>query len=161
MTHPHDPEGERRKLDLACLEVDQPLSERDNIRFFEISEATATEPVETTELACIGFPSDLAVDGPEGSHIAFPNGLWSKTEQVGNRLLEGFNPLVHLLITDDQSLARHPRGFSGTGVWFHQGPTAVWHPNLRLAGLCVIAYHRISLLAIIKPSVLLKFLAAM
>jgi hypothetical protein len=44
----------------------------------------------------------------------------------------------------------HAWGFSGGGVWFHKSPTAVWHPNLGLAGICTAYYAQSKVLSVVK-----------
>jgi hypothetical protein len=52
----------------------------------------------------------------------------------------------------------HARGFSDAGVWFDRPTDGVWHPNVRLAGVCTHYYPRRKLLSILRIEQVMQFL---
>jgi hypothetical protein len=104
----------------------------------------------------MGFPSDLGRKVAKNAWAAFPSVEVTKVERPVD--IEKFDPSHCFLVKYQSAGSRHPRGFSGGGLWLHKGPTTVWHPNLRLAGVCTNYYRSRQLLEIERVEDVIKFL---
>jgi hypothetical protein len=141
-------------LDLAALKVPD-LSSQFTVHFHELDPGSKTPPIDTT-VSLMGFPSDLARRVTEDAWGVFRS---VEVTQIGPPVeLERFDPSRCFLINYPSADRMHPRGFSGAGVWYHQGPTEVWHPNLGLAGVCTNYYTAKELLEIVRVESVIKFL---
>src|SRR5216684_2709514 len=121
-------------LDLAFLLVPPELKNRSRIRFFELGKDSLTPP-EGTTIRLRGYPSDVALPMGGTDKLVLPAVVWGTIDN--KRPPEKFDPKTEFLVPYAfAEVGKHARGFSGAGAWFHDSPTAVWHPNLGLAGIC-------------------------
>ena len=141
-------------LDLAALRV-QDLSSRFPVRFHELDPASKTPPSKTT-VWLMGFPSALAKKVTEYGLAAFSSVEVTQVEPCME--MEGFDPSLCFLVKYSSADTIHPGGLSGAGVWYHQGPTQVWHPNLGMAGVCTQYYTKRGLLEIVRAERIIDFL---
>jgi len=134
-------------VDLAALELADVLPSRQPARFFDL-DVDATAPGAGTVLAFRGYPSDMADEVHPGALASFAVMDWGQIERPHD--LDRFDPAAEFLVKFSQAEGGiHARGFSGTGSWYHCHVSEIWHPNLRLAGVCTHYY---------APSKLLNFL---
>lgn len=143
-------------LDLGFLEVSPDLAAHHRVRFFKLDSSDEAPSVGST-VVVRGYPSDIASPTGEGDRLVFASGF---PGQVADKPRpHRFDPGREFLLKFPLAEAgKHARGFSGAGAWFQKDPTAVWHPNLRLAGVCTHYYARSGLLSFVKSQFVLRFL---
>jgi hypothetical protein len=147
-------------VDVAALIVSPVLEKQVNVRFFDLRCCSKLlRPV--SSVAAIGFPWDSKQDlTPNAAAIAACT-LWGNLDHGKDWRPADFRPGSQLLLKFlPAEFGRHPGGFSGAGVWYHQ-PTpkpGVWNPNLALAGICTHYYRRQTLLLILRVERLADFL---
>jgi hypothetical protein len=147
--------------DLGVLVVDASLEQAHRVRFFDLDPA-ATMASEGQLVVAMGYPSDIARRIEGGNFVAFHSVEWSHV--IVNRNLADYDPDRHFLtqyhmIEEDPSA--HPRGFSGSGVWYRMGPTPdgkLWVPNLHLAGVYVTYFSQSQLLKAVRIERVIEFL---
>ena len=145
--------------DLSAIEVSPQLEMTKPIRFFDLEGRRQSEP--TDEMLAIGYPSDLKMEVQGGAFAAFMSVEWTEAvvlDEGKTRSLKGYDTERHFAVNYHSADERGPHGFSGAGLWYHAGPTAVWHPNLRLCGIITDYYRSSQLLAALKMGRVFRFL---
>jgi len=143
-------------VDLAALEVQKSTEHEQSVRFFQLTEDAAT-PLAGTIITMRGYPSGQAQAVGPSSAAAFAMLQWSRIQEKPR--FEPFDPATEFLtpfVAANQGM--HARGFSGAGVWFDKPTEGVWHPNLRLAGVCTAYYSRRKLLSVLRIEQVTQFL---
>lgn len=150
------------KLDLAALVVCPLLDQAVNVRFFDLPDAAKlSRPLPS--VAAIGFPADTKQElSPVAAAVAAAP-IWGNVECGKHWRPDGYRPRSHLLLRFlPASFGRHPGGFSGAGVWYHEPAPkpGLWTPNLALAGIVTHYYPGKQILLIQRVERVAEFLRA-
>jgi hypothetical protein len=146
--------------DLAAQRVSPNLHQEVNLKFFDVQEVLKL-PKRLPSLAAIGFPADSIEQLNSVAKAIQPFGLWSNPARPGRNPPDGYNRGRHILLDFAAALdGKHPGGFSGAGVWYSAGTpkSRIWHPNIRLAGICTHYYPRRRLVLVCRVKRIIAFL---
>lgn len=148
------------RLDLAAIPVDSNLESKYPVRFFDMTPG-GVAPTEGTTVLAVGYPSDIARATANGEGVIFTACEWSNV--VPPRTLKDFDPNLHFLFpfrTGEDDSAAHPRGISGSAVWFRRStpPPGLWQPNIDIGGVTLAYYPASRLLLAAQRPIVEQFL---
>jgi hypothetical protein len=108
------------ELDLAFLVVSPILESAVNVKFFDLADtAKLLRPLPS--VAAIGFPSDTRQALGQGAVAISAVPLWGNIAKRKDWRPHDFRPRRHLLLHYlPATFGRHPGGFSGAGIWYHE-----------------------------------------
>jgi hypothetical protein len=148
------------KLDLAVLEVTGDIEEKYPVRFIDL-DVSSSNPINHGEtVALLGFPSDQKLK-ISNAYIAIPAIEWTKTVIAPSAFPPEYDSNKHLVVEFTSAAeGRKPHGFSGGGAWFHKSTPelGIWHPNIKLTGICLWYHGKSKLLAVLKIECIVKYL---
>src|SRR5579863_2348719 len=143
-----------------------------HVEFFDVGTEWVDPPPGET-IQCLGYPSDLGVvyrSRQVGNHEVRDVALYSSvfsgnilpfpSEDEQKFKFKDFVPGQHYLVPfDGAAKGKRPNGYSGSGMWVEvDQKQIIWTPTFKFGGICLASYKDGSILAVLKASVVRRFL---